>query len=126
MVDLRERSLREAGSNSALNYPRQGLVWRAAWLGVGWRHGSRCGRTALSLRLQHAWLPESGVRAMFVAAPSVGFSVLGAQAPADTLHAGLGLRRCLRRGLSWNAALHAVLAHGERGLGVDAGLRWLW
>ena len=126
MVELREHSLRESGSSGVLLHPDQRIAWRTAWVGVGWRHGSPCSRTALSLRLQHAWLPAQGVRAMFVGAPTVGFSVLGARAPADTLHAGLGLLRCPRRGLSWNAALSAVLARGEGGLGVDAGLRWLW
>ena len=127
LVALRQGLLTEGGSAStALVYPANNVDWRALWAGIGWRHGSTCRRIALSMRVQRAWLPPAALTAMFAAAPATAFTVYGVQQPAYTFHTRLGIRRCVRRGMSWYAAVRSVLAHGEQGLGVDGGLQWRW
>ena len=127
LVALHERLLTEGGgAGTALVYPAAQVDWRAVWAGIGWRHGSTCRRIDLNMRVQHAWLPPDAVTAMFAAAPGTAFTVYGVRQAANTLRTSLGIRRCLRRGISWYAAVRTVVARGERAMGVDGGLQWRW
>jgi uncharacterized protein with beta-barrel porin domain len=127
LAALRQRSLVESDTGgSALLYPARRESWRALWTGLRWQRGSECLRDALDLRLQHAWQAPAAWSTAFVAAPQVAFTQRGAQAPDDTLHGALSVRRCVRRGLSWRAALDTVLGRGELGMGLSGGLTLRW